>query len=156
MNRLIALGALVLALSLPAAANANVRVLDAEGSSLVSFKSASCKKASKKGALLKFIATAKAGGYKLTVNIYRLSNDIGLVYGGDGPADFTVRGPGGSWTNLNRPPQAPPGGGAIKFNAKRTRLALGFSPAFDDGFSSSVGVGGALTCKYPKKKKKKR
>jgi hypothetical protein len=156
MNRLIALGALVLALSIPAAANANVRVLDSDGTSIVSFKSAACKKASKKGALLKFIATAKSGGYKLTVNIYRLSNDIGLIYGGDGPADFTVRGPGGSWTNLNRPPQAPPGGGAIKFNAKRTRLALGFSPAFDDALSSTVGVGGALTCKYPKKKKKKR
>ncbi len=156
MNRLIVLSALALALSVPAGAHANVRVLSPAGDQIVSFKSASCKKASKKGALLKFIATAKSGGYKLTVNIYRLSNNIGLSYGGDGPADFTVRGPGGSWTNLNRPPNAPPGGGAIVFNAKKTRMGLGFSPAFDDGLASTVGVGGALTCKYPKKKKKRR
>jgi hypothetical protein len=156
MIRYVALGALLLALSIPAAAEANVRVLTSDGDTLVSFSSASCKKASKKGALLKFIATAKKSGYRLSVNIFQLSDDIDLGYGGDGPADFTVSGPGGSWTNLNRPPDAPPGGGAIRFNAKRTKLALGFSPAFNGSFSSSVGVGGALTCKYPPKKKKKK
>jgi hypothetical protein len=155
MNRLIVLGVLIPALAIPASAQANVRVLDSEGTTLVSFASASCKKASKKGALLKFIATARKSGYRLSVNIYRLSNDIDLGYGGDGPADFTVTGPGGSWTNLNRPPNAPPGGGGIRFNGKRTRMSLGFTAAFDDGFSSSVGVGGALTCKYPKKKRKR-
>lgn len=156
MNRFVALGVLVMALSIPSVAQANVRVLNPDGTALVSFKSATCKKATKKKALLKFIATAKSGGYRLSVNIFRLSNDIDLVYGGDGPADFTVSGPGGSWTNLNRPPDAPPGGGGIRFNAKKTRMALGFSPAFDDSLSSTVGVGGALTCKYPKKKKKKK
>lgn len=157
MNRFLPLSVvLALFLSIPAAANANVRVLNPDGGTVVSFKSASCKKATKKGALLKFIATAKSGGYRLSVNIYRLSNSINLIYGGDGPADFTVSGPGGSWTNLNRPPNAPPGGGAIQFNAKRTRMGLGFSPAFDDALSSTVGVGGGLTCKYPKKKKKRR
>lgn len=156
MKRLLPISVLVVTLAVPASAAADVTVLDSEGNRVVAFKSASCKKASKKGALLKFIATAKSGGYRLTVNIYRLSNNIGLVYGGDGPADFTVRGPGGSWTNLNRPPDAPPGGGAIVFNAKKTRMGLGFQPAFNDGFSSSVGVGGGLTCKYPKPKKKKK
>ncbi len=154
MKRAVTLSLAVLALSLPAAANADVRVLNNDGT-LVSFKTAACKKATKKGALLKFIATAKSGGYTLRVNIFRLSRSINLTYGGDGPADFTVTGPGGSWTNLNRPPNAPPGGGAIVFNSKRTRMGLGFSPAFDDALASTVGVGGGLTCKYPKKKRRR-
>jgi hypothetical protein len=156
-RRLLPLVVVLLAgLCVPAAANASVHVLNPDGTQLVAFKTAKCQKASKKGALLKFIATGKSGGYTLHVNIFQLSNSINLVYGGDGPADFTVSGPGGSWTNLNRPPNAPPGGGAIEFNSNRTRMGLGFSPAFDDALSSTVGVGGGLTCKYPKKKKKKR
>ena len=79
-----------------------------------------------------------------------------IVYGGDGDVDFHVTGPGGSWTNLNRPPSAPPGGGTVRFNGNRKRMAIGFTAAFNGGFSSTVGVGGALTCKYPPKKKKRR
>ena len=155
MNRLIALGALVLALSIPGAARADVKVLSAEGDELASFKSAACKKGSKK--LLSFTGLAKSGGWKLRVNIFHgLTAEKEIVYGGDGDVDFHVTGPGGSWTNLNRPPSAPPGGGAVRFNGNRKRMAIGFTAAFNGGFSSTVGVGGALTCKYPPKKKKRR
>jgi hypothetical protein len=81
---------------------------------------------------------------------------MNLAYGGDGPADFTVTGPDGSWTNLNRPPDAPPGGGAIVFNQKRTRMGIGFAPAFDETFSSSIEMAGGLKCQYPKKKRRRR
>lgn len=155
MNRLIVLGSLALALSMPAAAQANVTVLSAEGDELASFRSAACKKGQPR--LLSFTALAKSGGWRLRVNIFRgLTRGKDIVYGGDGDVDFTVTGPGGSFTNLNRPPNAPPGGGAVKFNGSRTRMALGFTAAFNGSFSQTVGVGGALTCKYPPKKKKKR
>ena len=154
MRRLIGLGALVMALSIPAAAQADVKVLSAEGDQLASFKSASCKKGSKK--LLSFTSLAKSGGWRLRVNIFHgLTGEKNIVYGGDGDVDFTVSGPGGSFTNLNRPPDAPPGGGAVKFNGRRTRMALGFTAAFNGSFAQSVGVGGALTCKYPRKKRRR-
>jgi len=155
MNRLIALGALVLALSVPAAAQADVKVLSAEGSQLASFKSAACKKGSKK--LLSFTGLAKSGGWKLRVNIFRgLDDEKNIVYGSDGDVDFHVTGPGGTFTNLNTPPMAPPGGGAVRFNGNRKRMAIGFTAAFNGSFSQTVGIGGALTCKYPPKKKKTR
>jgi hypothetical protein len=155
MNRMIALGALVLALSIPAVAQADVQVLANDGSELASFKSASCKKGSPK--LLSFTSLAKSDGWRLRVNIFHgLTTEKNISYGSDGDVDFTVSGPGGSFTNLNRPPDAPPGGGAVKFNGKRTRMAIGFTSAFNGSRTDSVGIGGALTCKYPKKKKKKR
>lgn len=152
--------ALAFALLLPAGAQANVNVSrlsnDADPVQLASFASAKCQRATKKKALLKFIATAKSGGYTLRVNMFKApSRTRTITYGGDGDVSFTVSGPGGSWTNLNRPPNSPPGGGAIAFNAKRTRMGLGFSPAFDDSLSTAVSVAGGLTCKYPKKKKKR-
>lgn len=154
-------GVLALSLTLPAMSQANVEVArisnDADPVPLASFASAKCQKATKKKALLKFIATAKNRGYTLHVNIYRsVSSSNMLTYGSDGDAEFTVSGPGGSWSNLNRPPNAPPGGGAIAFNGKRTRMGLGFSPAFSDNLSTGISVAGGLNCKYPKKKKKKR
>jgi hypothetical protein len=154
---LLPLSVVVLGLCAPAAANASVQVLHSDsGSKLVAFKTAKCQKATKKGAILKFIATAKSHGYTLHVNIYQLSDDMLLTYGGDGPADFTVSGPGGSWSNLNRPPDAPPAGGAIVFNAKKTRLGLGFQPALNESLTSGIDLAGGLTCQYPKKKKHKR
>jgi hypothetical protein len=156
-RRLLPLAVVSLALAAPAAASASVQVLDSEtGGKIVAFKTATCKKATKKGALLKFIATAKSDGYTLHVNIFELSDDILLTYGGDGPADFTVSGPRGSFSNLNRPPDAPPGGGAIVFNAKKTRMGLGFQPALNDSLTSGIDLAGGLTCKYPKKKKHKK
>ena len=155
MKRLVPLGTILVALSIPAAAQADVQVLSSEGDELASFKSAACKKGSKK--LLSFTALAKSRGWRLRVNIFHgLTGEKEIVFGGDGDVDFTVSGPGGSFTNLNRPPQAPPGGGTVKFNRSRTRMALGFVAAFNGSFSQSVGVGGALTCKYPPKKKKRR
>jgi len=155
VTRYLPLAVVVLALSMPAAANANVDVLSAEGDELASFKSASCKKGSKK--LLSFTALAKSRGWKLRVNIFHgLTTDKDIVYGGDGDVDFHITGPGGSFTNLNRPPNAPPGGGAVRFNGSRKRMAIGFTAAFNGSFTQSVGIGGALTCKYPKKKKRRR
>jgi hypothetical protein len=158
-RRLLPLLVLLAALAVPAAASAKVIVLDSEANQLVSFSSAKCQKATKKSASLRFIATAKSSGYTLHVNIWQMPSGTEpeiMTYGGDGPADFTVTGPAGSWTNLNRPPDAPPGGGAIRFNAKKTRLGIGFQPAFDQSFSSSIDMAGGLTCHYPKKKKHKR
>ena len=157
MKRLPVAGLAALFLALPASSHAAVDVVQSEsGDKLVSFKTAKCKKGLRKGNGLKFIATAKKGPWRLSVNVWTTARDMNLTYGGDGPADFTVSGPGGSWTNLNRPPDAPPGGGAIVFNPKRTRMGIGFQPAFDDTFSSSIEMAGGLTCKYPKKKRRRR
>src|SRR5215218_2997130 len=101
MKRLVPLGIILLALSIPAAAQANVEVLSAEGDQLASFKSASCKKGSKK--LLSFTSLAKSGGWSLRVNIFHgLTTEKDIVFGGDGDVDFHIKGPGGSFTNLNR------------------------------------------------------
>jgi len=157
LKRFTIAGLAALFLALPASSQANVDVVDSGGGgTIVSFKTAKCKKGLRKGNGLKFIATAKKGPWKLSVNVWTSARDMSLTYGGDGPADFTVSGPGGSWTNLNRPPDAPAGGGAIVFNPKRTRMGIGFQPAFDETFSSAVEMGGGLKCIYPKKKKKGR
>jgi hypothetical protein len=150
-------GLAALFLALPASSHAAVDVLQGDGGvPVVSFKTAKCKKNLRKGNGLKFIATAKKNGWRLSVNVWTNARDMSLAYGGDGPADFTVTGPGGSWTNLNRPPDAPPGGGAIVFNQKRTRMGIGFAPAFDETFSSSIEMAGGLKCQYPKKKRRRR
>ena len=60
MKRLVPLGTILVALSIPAAAQADVQVLSSEGDELASFKSAACKKGSKK--LLSFTALAKSRG----------------------------------------------------------------------------------------------
>ena len=150
----------LLAFALPSASQAEVVVLhsteNGDTTQIASFSSAQCRRAKTKKALLQFTATAKKGGFRLSVDIFRgLASYNPLVYGSDGDSQFTVAGGGSSWSNLNRPPDAPPGGG-IAFNAKRTRMGLGFSPAFNPSISDPVSVAGGLTCKYPKKKKKKR
>lgn len=152
--------ALAAGLTLPAASQANLRVNllkeDQDPSHLVTFTTAKCRKAKKKKALLKFHAKAKKGGYRLSVNVFKSGREHNIQYG-FGPVDFTVTGPEGSFTNLNRPPNAPPGGGALVFNnRKKTRFGLGFSPAFSDDFGSGISLGGGVKCKYPKKKKPRR
>jgi len=149
----------ILALAFPAASQAAVQVIqsDEEGNqtTLASFPTAKCVKG--KGNFLTFHAKAKRGGWSLSVNIFRTrAREVDLEYGSDGNADFTVKGPEGLFTNLFRPPNAPPGGGAIAFNRKKTRMGLGFAPTFNEGFSSSVSVAGGLKCKYPKKKRRRR
>jgi hypothetical protein len=155
---LLPLAVAIPALAVPAAASASVQVLNSDtAAKVVAFKTAKCQKATKKSASLRFIATAKSSGYTLHVNIWELpapTEPILLTYGGDGPADFTVSGPGGSWSNLNRPPDAPPGGGAIVFNSSRTRMGLGFQPALNESQTSGIDLAGGLTCQYPKKHKK--
>jgi hypothetical protein len=143
----------------PSASHAAVEVVqsdeEANQTTLVSFPTAKCVKG--KGRLLTFHAKAKRAGWSLSVNIFRTrAREVDLEYGSDGNADFTVRGPQGEFTNLFRPPNAPPGGGAIAFNRKKTRMGLGFSPTFNENFSSSVSVAGGLKCKYPKKKRRRR
>jgi opacity protein-like surface antigen len=124
--------AVLASLALPAASQANVDVqqTDEAGNTtqLASFKSAKCRRGNKR-ALLKFTAKGKNNGWTLTVDIFRGGNlrDNLLTYGGDGDAQFTVSGPGGSFSNLNRPPNAPPGGGAIVFGRGGKRMGLGFS-----------------------------
>ena len=144
----------------PSASHADVEVVRTteEGSAtVVSFATAKCKKATRKRALLKFIATANRGAYELRVNVYRLRNRMNLRYGGDGPADLTVEGPEGVFSNASgKPPDAPPGGGSIVFNAKRTRMGIGFAPMFTQDLNDSVSVAGGLKCKYPKKKRGRR
>jgi hypothetical protein len=135
------LATLAIALSLPAASQADVRVLlndEQGGTELASFKTASCRRGKgKRPASLKFTAKAKSSnGYTSTVDLFTTGRSHDLQYGG--PNQFTVRGPAGEWTNLNRPPNAPPGGGAIQFNAKRTRMGLGFSrPSIPTSLSQS-------------------
>lgn len=164
MNRfapLVALAATGIALLAPSASQANVDVqqTDEAGNTtqLASFKSAKCRRGTKR-ALLKFTAKGKSNGWTLTVDIFRGGNlrDNLLTYGGDVDAQFTVSGPGGSFSNLNRPPNAPPGGGAIVFGRGGKRMGLGFSPAFNQSITGSVSVAGGLNCQYPKKKKRRR
>jgi len=153
-------GLVALGLAAPAASQAKVDVLatpeEGDTVTLVSFKTAKCRKSSSKRAKLRFIATARKNGYRLDINIWTNSREETMIYGGDGPADLTLDGPEGNFTNLNRPPDAPGGGGAFRFNRKRTQLGIGFSPAFNEDFSSSVSIAGGLKCQYPKKKRRRR
>lgn len=163
LKRLMLLAVLALpasCLALPATSQAKLHVDLLQGDDdpvpLVTFTTVKCRKTSKKKALLKFYATGKRKGYKISINVFKSGLDHFLRYGGDGPADFTVRGPEGEFTNLNRPPDAPPGGGAIHFSSKKkTKFGLGFSPTFNGSFSKGIDVYGSLKCKYPKKKKKR-
>ena len=156
MNRLIALGALVLALSIPAAAQANVQVLSAEGDAAGVLQERRVQEGLEEAPVVHRRWPRAAAGSCGSTSSTGSPTEKNIVYGSDGDVDFHVTGPGGSFTNLNRPPDAPPGGGAVKFNGSRKRMAIGFTAAFNGSFSQTVGIGGALTCKYPPKKKKKR
>jgi hypothetical protein len=157
---LFALLAVVIAgLAVPAVAQANLTVLkdqeDADPVELVTFKTAKCKKTSKKKADIKFSAVAKKSGYKLTVKVAELGREFDIQYA-VGDVAFSLRGPGGPWSSVFKPPTGVPAG-ALRFNSsKKTRMALGFSPAFNESLTSTVSLGGAVTCKYKKKKRRRR
>jgi hypothetical protein len=152
------LAAVIAGLAVPAVSQANLTVLqdqkDADPVQLVTFKTAKCRKATKKKASLRFIATSKKSGYRLSVNVWKRGRELDLQFGGDSPADINISGPAGSWPTLNKPSTGT-AAGALHFNGKKTRLGLGFSPIFDEGFSSTVSVGGALKCKYKKKRRRR-
>jgi hypothetical protein len=156
---LLALLAIAIAgLAVPAVSHANLKVLqdrkDADPVELVTFKTAKCRKGAKNSRLLKFHAGAKKSGYKLSVNVWERGRELDLKFGGDSPADINISGPAGSWSTLNKPSTGT-GVGALHFNGKKTRLGLGFSPMFDDSLSSTISVGGALKCKYKKKRRRR-
>jgi len=151
--------ALTTGLLAPASAQASVKAFgNGENGlfELATFKTAKCRKGKGKSEeSLKFTATAKSSnGYRLSVDLFTRGLEHNLAYGG--PNQFTVEGPAGVWSNLNVPPNAPPGGGGIEFNRKKTRMGLAFSPAFPSaGGSVTASVTGGLKCKYPKKKKRR-
>jgi len=163
MFRLTAAAFVALALAIPATSQAkpSVKVIsgdeDGNVTTLASFPTAKCRNGAKKD-LLKWTAQAKRGGWRLSVNVYRIpENPIPVVFGGDGPADINVYGPGGqSFSNLNDPGNGAIGLGAIKFGKGRKNVGIGFSPAFDPEISSNVSIAGGLKCQYPKKKRRRR
>lgn len=162
MLRIVLLTTAVLALTagllVPASAQARVTLyLNAEAglTELATFSTAKCRKGKgKRAAQLKFTASARSSnGYRLRVDLFTRGLEHNLAYGG--PNQFTAVGPEGEWSNLNVPPNAPPGGGGIEFNRKKTRMGLAFSPAFSSTGSVTASVTGGLKCKYPKKKKRR-
>ena len=151
--------ALAIALALPSASTAEVRVLlnDGEGGTLLAeFASAKCQRGvGKRANSLKFTATAiSTNGYRLSVDLFGSGNGQQLAYGG--PSQISFEGPAGVWSSLISPPNAPPGGGAVSFNASKTRIGVGFSPMFDQSMQYAVAVAGGMTCKYPRKKRGRR
>jgi hypothetical protein len=151
--------ALIVGLAIPAASQAKLTVLqdqeEGDPVHLVTFKTAKCKKTSKKKASIKFSAVAKKSGYKLTVKVAELGREFDVQYA-VGDVAFSLRGPGGPWSNLFQPPTGVPAG-ALRFNSrKKTRMALGFSPAFNEGLSSTISLGGSVKCKYKKKRRRRR
>ncbi len=150
---------LTASLLLPAASQASVAVEqisnDADPVRLATFRTATCRRATRKRAIIKFTATARANGYVLRVDLFRKGRSHDLQYGPDSGAAFSVRGPAGYFSNVHAPPNAPLGGGAIEFNRRGTRMGLGFVPAFNETITSAVSVAGGLTCKYPKKKRRR-
>jgi hypothetical protein len=101
-----------------------------------------------------FTAHATATGYTLDVTIKHFTGykDVyTLDYGGTDPV-FTVKGPGGPYSNTYHPPQYPPGGGAIAFNPKGSRMSLGFIEAFNPGGVDGVKLVGVMACRPPKSK----
>jgi hypothetical protein len=115
---------------------------------LASFRTGTC--SGKVG----FTAHATGNGYTLDVTIKHFSGykDIySLDYGGTDPV-FTVKGPGGPYSNRYAPPHPPPAGGAIAFNAKGSRMSLGFIEAFNAGGVDGVKLAGAMACRPPKSK----
>ena len=149
---------LLAGLLVPASAQARVKLfLNGENglTELATFSTAKCRKGKGKSEdSLKFTATARSSnGYRLSVDLFTRGREHNLAYGG--PNQFTAEGPAGEWSNLNVPPNAPPGGGGIEFNRKKTRFGLAFSPAFSSTGDITASVTGGLKCKYPKKKKRR-
>lgn len=121
---------------------------------LAEFRSAKCKnRAVRIGG--GFTAVAKANGWQLEVIAPNKPKRSQLLRYKQG---ITVRLDGltGAFSS-NIAPAAAAGraAGALTFNRNRTRMGVGFSPMFASDFSS-VDVGGGLTCKYPKKKRRAR
>src|SRR4051794_35926777 len=162
---LVALAAVAVGLSSPAAAQANVVISlndggDATDTILAQFKTAKCRRSkSKRPGGLKFTATARplaqfGSGHKLEVDLFTTGRSHDLAYGGAN--QFTYTGPARGGEKLNLPPNEPPRGGGVEFNAKMTRMGLGFTPAFSADSDKTVSVTGGLTCKYPKPKRRRR
>jgi hypothetical protein len=123
---------------------------------LASFSGAGCRLSSDRGQPF-FTAHARNGRYTLDVRVEPFNGfgrQYALRYGSPkGLTDFVfeVGGQGhhGQYTNLYVPPNAPPGGGAIRF-AGNGDLALGFTAAFNYDFSASIAIAGGLDCHYPR------
>ena len=150
------LAALAAGLSLPGPAQANISATlnDGEGlQEIASFRTARCKRF--KRGVVKFRARAKSRGQELVVELLKRGRQHDLLYSKEGDSYFGVAGSAGFFSNENVPPTPPPGGGGIEFNRKGTRMALAFSPAFSATLTSSISVTGGLTCKYPRKKRRR-
>jgi hypothetical protein len=120
---------------------------------LVSFTRAVCSLGTYKGRR-DFWARSTQGPYDLQVHIwpYTGRHDYTLAYGSPhGLIDFALFGPGahGQYTNLYPPPGLH-ATGAIRFDAAGN-FSLGFAAAFNNNFTKSVALGGALTCRYPRR-----
>jgi hypothetical protein len=118
---------------------------------VTNFTSGTC---SVKGGTFTAHATG-SGGYALDVKITGFGGygqTYNLAFGAGNPT-FTVTGGSGPYSNLNAPPDAPPGGGAIKFASNGSRMSLGFIDAFNPSISDSIALAGGMQCKKPKKGK---
>jgi hypothetical protein len=123
-------------------------VLDSQSAALLTtFTTGTC---SVKGGHFK--AHASAGGYTLDVTINAFSgynHEYNLDYGSSDPR-FVVTGGAGPYSNSYPIPNGVAVGG-ILFNAKGTRMSLGFQPAANSSLSAGIDLAGAIQCKRPKK-----
>jgi hypothetical protein len=128
--------------------SSGIMVLDSQSAALLTtFTTGTC---SVKGGHFK--AHASAGGYTLDVTINAFSgynHEYNLDYGSSDPR-FVVTGGAGPYSNSYPIPNGVAVGG-ILFNAKGTRMSLGFQPAANSSLSAGIDLAGAIQCKRPKK-----
>jgi hypothetical protein len=126
-----------------------IEVAGANDVTLANFTKGTC--GVKKGV---FTAHAADNGYTLDVRIASFDGydkNYLLAYGGTDPT-FTVKGPGGPYSNVYHPPEFPPGGGLIAFTKTGSRMSAGFIAAFNRSAKDAIRLGpGAMDCRRPRK-----
>lgn len=126
-----------------------IEVAGANDVTLANFTKGTC--GVKKGV---FTAHATDRGYTLDLRIESwdgYDKHYVLAYAGTDPT-FTVKGPGGPYSNVFHPPQYPPAGGLVVFNKKGTRMSAGFITAFTQDYAGGIRLGpGAMDCRKPRK-----
>lgn len=148
-----------LVLASPAGAAAAIEVRSLDGADLASFDALRCKTVPGVGIGKGFTASAKQGGWRLTVRIYdfRGFHRYPIEYGSEGNVDFFVsRGAGRTFSNVAKPDTGagPDGprltlGGAVAFPGGRGKLGIGFALAYELGdFDSQASVAGRAQCRY--------
>ena len=138
----------------PAAASHTVTVLNGHSRIVAVFHSAKCRRHPH---AFKALTAKTASGYSLYASIEDFTGFHSYELLQDGNADpyVIVHGPGSSsYSNIFVPPFSSFGYGGIDFRHHGRLMGIGYSPAYSRGGGDAVTFTGAITCKYPAKRRR--